>query len=178
MAAAGFTLLELMVTLSVLAILVALAVPSFTSLINSNRLAAQANEVVASLQLARTEAIRQNSRAVVCRTTNGTSCAGANGQWARWITYVDTDRNKAISAGEIVRDSTAANAVRISSDVNTITFFADGIARTGGLTSALQGASIVVCIPTTKPAENRRMVQLTSGSRVGTSAINGGGTCP
>src|SRR3546814_19233482 len=77
----GFTLIELMVTISVLAILMMLAVPSFTSIINSNRLTAQSNEVVAALQLARMEAIKQNRRAIVCRSATGTTCANAPGAW-------------------------------------------------------------------------------------------------
>src|SRR5687768_5278862 len=64
----GFTLIELMITIGVLAVLVMLAIPSFTTVINNNRLAANANELIASLQLARTEAVRRNTRITVCRT--------------------------------------------------------------------------------------------------------------
>ena len=67
----GFTLVELMVTLGVLAILVTLATPSFTSVINSNRLSSQANELVADIQLARSEALRRNRTVRLCRSTNG-----------------------------------------------------------------------------------------------------------
>src|SRR5690606_10966940 len=57
---AGFSLIELMVVVAVVAILAVVAYPSLTSVVNSNRLASNANELVASLQHARSEAIRGN----------------------------------------------------------------------------------------------------------------------
>lgn len=57
---AGITLVELMVTIAVLAIALTLAVPSLTDLIRSNRVTSQTNEFVALLHLARTDAIRRN----------------------------------------------------------------------------------------------------------------------
>jgi len=64
--ARGFSLVELMVTIAVLAILLAIGIPSFASLIASNRLTSATNELVAALQTARTEAIRRNVRVTVC----------------------------------------------------------------------------------------------------------------
>ncbi len=55
----GFTLIELMVTLSVMAILATLAAPSFTSLIQNSRTTTQTNELVAALNLARSEAVKR-----------------------------------------------------------------------------------------------------------------------
>src|SRR5690606_24370806 len=56
----GFTLIELLVTLAVASMLVVVAVPNFQAFVNSSRLAGAANEMIASLQLARAEAIRRN----------------------------------------------------------------------------------------------------------------------
>jgi len=55
----GFTLIELMVTVSVAAVLLAVAAPSFSRLIASNRITTQSNEFVGGLNLARAEAVRQ-----------------------------------------------------------------------------------------------------------------------
>lgn len=57
----GFTLIELMVTIAVAAILLAVAVPSFRHLIISNRLTTAANDVVTALTVARSESIKRNA---------------------------------------------------------------------------------------------------------------------
>ncbi|WP_185957738.1 GspH/FimT family pseudopilin [Tepidiphilus olei] len=84
----GFTLVELMVTIAVLAILLAIGIPSFASLIASNRLTSATNELIASLQTARTEALRRNVRVTVCPAApTATACSGA---WRDgWMAFVD-----------------------------------------------------------------------------------------
>ena len=86
--AAGFTLLELMITLIVIGTLLAVGVPGFFDTIRSNRAAANANELVTALGIARSEAIRRGTRITLCPTTNG---AGCNGVWTqRWMLFADT----------------------------------------------------------------------------------------
>ena len=83
----GFTLVELMITIAVLAILLGLALPSFQGSLRSNRVATTSNEVLASMSLARTEAIRGIGRAGVCPSTSGTACV-ANTDWAAgWVVW-------------------------------------------------------------------------------------------
>ena len=80
----GFTLIELVVTISVAAILMALAVPAFESFLRNDREWTVANSLVMSLNAARSEAIKQDARVSVCPTTDGVSCSTA--AWARgWI---------------------------------------------------------------------------------------------
>jgi type IV fimbrial biogenesis protein FimT len=81
---AGFTLVELMITLTVAAVLLALAAPSFLDATLGAKLNAYANNFAASAQLARSEAIKRNADVVVCVSTNGTTCA--TGGWEQgWI---------------------------------------------------------------------------------------------
>jgi type IV fimbrial biogenesis protein FimT len=65
----GFTLIELMITIAVAAILLSIGVPSFQNIIRENRLATQANELITALNLARSEAIRRGQNVTV--TPNG-----------------------------------------------------------------------------------------------------------
>ncbi len=73
----GFTLVELMVTLSVLAVLLGVGVPSFQATIRGNRITATANDLVAALQFARSEAVRLGVNVTLCPSNNQTTCSGA-----------------------------------------------------------------------------------------------------
>lgn len=89
----GFTLIELMVTLSVVAILAIVAIPSFTGSIKRNRAVTQTNDLISALNLARNEAIRRNVRVSVCSSTDELTCA-ASTDWATgWIVFVDQNNN-------------------------------------------------------------------------------------
>jgi len=98
----GFTLVELMVTLSVLAILAAVALPSFQDTIRLNRVSTENNELIAALNLARTEAIKTRSFAELCASADGTACGV---DWSQgWMVWSDINRNGALDAGtEVVR---------------------------------------------------------------------------
>lgn len=73
----GFTLIELIITVAIIAIIAATALPSFARVIASNRVASGVNEFIAAVNLARTEAIRRNRPAGVCASSDGVTC-GAN----------------------------------------------------------------------------------------------------
>lgn len=85
----GVTLVELLVTIAILAILVAIGFPSFQSSMRSNRVAAANNELIASLSLARSEAVRSTRGGGICGSTDGESCSG---RWVDgWIVWQDVD---------------------------------------------------------------------------------------
>jgi type IV fimbrial biogenesis protein FimT len=87
----GFTLVELMIVIALVAILTALALPSFQSSLRSNRVATAANEMMASIALARSEAVRNARGSGLCTSANGANCGGT---WDDgWIVWIDDDAN-------------------------------------------------------------------------------------
>ncbi|TAK62529.1 GspH/FimT family pseudopilin [Methylobacter sp.] len=82
----GFTLIELIVTISIVAILVGIAIPSFSSVIRSTRLTTYANELVTSLNLARSEAVKRGVQVSVRRK------GSTNQNWdSGWDIFTDLD---------------------------------------------------------------------------------------
>lgn len=84
----GFTLIELLVTMAVAAILMTIAVPNYQAFVLNSRMSSMSNDLLGSLQLARSEAIKRNSRVSVCKSAGGVCTTG--GTWAQgWMVFVD-----------------------------------------------------------------------------------------
>lgn len=100
----GITLIELMVVVAVAAILMAVAAPNFTSALTSSRLGSQANDLIADLRLARSEAATRGAWVVVCPSANGgASCSSSAADWAKGrMIFVDSDRSGTWTATETV----------------------------------------------------------------------------
>lgn len=121
----GFTLIEMMVTIAVVAILAALALPSFQQSLRSNRAATATNEMVGALSLARSEAIRNGRGGAICASSNGVACAGS---WSDgWLVWADTDGNSALDAGEaVLRYSQGNPRLTVSNAGGTVAFDSRG----------------------------------------------------
>jgi len=97
-----------MITVAIAGILAAVAMPSFTNLIISNRLTTYNNELVSALNLARSEAIKRNQQIIVRKT-------GAN--WENgWLVFVDIDRASPASDANNFNDDGDATLCEISED--------------------------------------------------------------
>lgn len=83
----GFTLIELMVTLAIAAVLVSIGAPSFSEATANARISADYNRLISALQLARSEAVKRNINVVVCARESDTLC-GQN--WNNgWLVFTD-----------------------------------------------------------------------------------------
>jgi prepilin-type N-terminal cleavage/methylation domain-containing protein len=89
----GFTLIESLVVVAILALLMSVALPSFNTVVRKFRLNAAASALSASLQQARSEAIKANSRVLVCPKRLWVNSCTSTSDWAvnGWIVCYDLD---------------------------------------------------------------------------------------
>ena len=98
--ALGFSLIEVMITLAVGAIILGLGVPAMGGLMDSNRVAGQINALRGALALTRSEAIKRNQHVVLCKSSDGQNCTSQSTWEKGWIVYVDANRNKRRDSNE------------------------------------------------------------------------------
>ncbi|HEB26442.1 MAG TPA: prepilin-type N-terminal cleavage/methylation domain-containing protein [Porticoccus sp.] len=97
----GFTLIELMITVALVAILLALSAPYFRETITSNKIGAEANNLKASLNLARSTAARLNQPVTLCKSADGDDCT-TNDNWEQgWITFNDLNMDGTVDSGGV-----------------------------------------------------------------------------
>ena len=163
----GFTLLELMITLAILAIVVTLAAPPMSGLVYDNRLTTTANAFVADLNLARSEAMKRGTTVVVCRTDTPFAAApvcgsGTNKDWAAgYVIFVDENGNDAYDNGIDVD-------VRIGEPLEgTMTLVSDTDAQTllsfnrlGGLDSEPADGVAELALCDHRGSASRRLIQV------------------
>lgn len=144
----GFTLVEMMVTVGVAAILLAVAVPSFTTFTQNNRLVAQRNEFIATLHLARSEAVKRGIRMTICKSADATACTGSGGWEQGWIVFADADNDAAVDTGEgvlLAHEPLRGNVtLRGDTDIaNYISYVPGGYTQLAG--GAPQTGTLVLC---------------------------------
>jgi type IV fimbrial biogenesis protein FimT len=101
----GFTLLELLITVALISIVTAIAVPSMTSFTQNDRLTTNINTLVGHLAYARSEAVKRSQQVSICISSDSATCTGANFDEG-WIVYIDADNNGSFTedtaSGEVI----------------------------------------------------------------------------
>ena len=151
----GFTLMELMVVLAIASVIMGLAVPNFRTFIRNSRLTSSANDLLGSISLARTEAIKRQLPVAVCATTDPNAtppvCSGAWSQGASsaWVVWVDADNDwvpdNNVNEPVLQRHSALDASITLRSDNNgRIKYQLTGFASppSGGITPT---ANIAMC---------------------------------
>src|SRR5215831_9254005 len=86
----GFTVIELMIAVSIIAILMVVAAPSLRDVIRNARMTSLANDIMTDLSLARGEAVKRGVRISMCASNTGTACT--NTEWRfGWIIFAEAD---------------------------------------------------------------------------------------
>ncbi len=128
----GFTLLEVMVTLAVGVVVLAVGVPAFNNMMSTNQAVGYANSLVGAIRLARSEAVKRADSVTICASNiDQTACSGNN--WNNgWIVFSDNNDDAIYNAGETIHrvwsipTDERADLVFAAASPNAIRFISTG----------------------------------------------------
>ncbi|MBF0446680.1 MAG: GspH/FimT family pseudopilin [Magnetococcales bacterium] len=145
----GFTLIELMVVLSVLSILTTLAVPAFDSLIKDNRMMLRVNAFSGLANYARGEAVKRSARVTLCPSSDGAVCLTTGAWESGLIVFVDADDSATYNGGDTllkVFEGIPGAGVTVRGSANLtdyISYIGTGLIRQ--VDGALQSGTLAFC---------------------------------
>lgn len=171
----GFTLIELMITLTVAVILIAIAIPSFNYLTVSSKLTTVANGLVTALNTARLEAIKRNNLVTTCSNTgNGSDTLGTACGTQAGAVYATLPNGNATLVNAGIVGLAAPVSVQNFTRLN---FSGQGLGTAVGANSPYTG--LVADFFTNQiSSNNRRCVYIATGSLVRTCTVTSTGACP
>lgn len=171
----GYTLIELLVTVAILSILLAVALPNFQDTIESNVTNSQAKLFMTTLNLARSEAIKRGTNVGICPSTDGVDCAA--GSWSTgWVVFLDANGDADGAAGSIDAGDTIIRVFDALGADSVFTGTTDFLEYNSLGFSATAGVQTMKLCPSTNNADNARSVEISVSGRG--RRIEGGLVCP
>ena len=162
---AGVTLVELLVVITLVSILMMIGVPSYKYVTNSARVSGEINSLLADMQLARSEAVKEGSFVSICASADSATCSTVNNGWNKgWIVFSDFNGNGTFdsSADALIKVGAAFNSKDVITTagltaISVVTFNREGFAAlpTGGTTTSDQTAAGVTLQLNVSPANIR-----------------------
>lgn len=153
----GLTLIEMLISLAIVAIAITAVAPSIQSILIKNRIVSEINELSAVIQFARNHAIDQQITTTVCPSADFSACTN---DWDDpKIVYVDNDGNGSRGTNEELLTTTGASSANnnLSGSVNTLLFLASG--------EASANSTLLLC-HSSKQNEYARQLAITLQGRV------------
>ena len=179
-------MVELMVTISVLAVLMAVGIPSFQGVIASSRVTTATNDFMATLAQARSNAIRRGGRVTVCKSADGASCVTTGGWEQGWIMFNDNDHSAATVNRDSSKDETITfsgpaltNGIVMKGNMDYVSFGADGLPKNmngSGYFGTIRICSTVASLSNDKRA--RDLIINRTGRSLVERPTNIAATCP
>ena len=168
----GFTVIELMIVLSIIAVLIVVAAPSMRTMIISNQLRSVSGDLQSDMSIARSEASKLSQRVVICASSDQDTCTSGSAWSAGWIVFVDANNN-----GQRATSGTAEPLIRIreaipasigitAPGVSALSFRAIGIVNTA--------SNFTICPTTAATGVPGRSINMNALGRVQTINI----ACP
>jgi type IV fimbrial biogenesis protein FimT len=172
--ARGFALHELLYVIAVAGVLAGIAAPTFSEVVYDSRRTAALNAFVATIQLARSEAVKRAQEVVLCKTGGASRCT-TGGEWGPgWLVFVNLDRDSPpkLDANEpLIQQHGALPSARMTANRDSFTFRPFARASTNG--------TVTYCDARGTAAARAVIVSAAGRPRISTRSSGGGPlACP
>lgn len=128
----GFTLIEMLTVISISAILLAIGIPSYRYVTQSNRSSSEINGLLGDMQFARAEAIREGQKVTICPSTDGVQCKVTTSWEGGWLVFSDTGVIGTVDGNDQIlkmqRAFSGQDTLTSDNAINLVTFSRDGFA--------------------------------------------------
>ncbi|HIA09428.1 MAG TPA: prepilin-type N-terminal cleavage/methylation domain-containing protein [Chromatiaceae bacterium] len=160
----GFTLIESLVAILVLGILTTIAIPSFSDMMANSRLTAASNDLAATLNLARSEAVKRATTVSVCRSVNGAACDNGAAWAVGWIVFTDAGVAGTVDGTDEILRVHAAVSTKVT--ITATAFTSSGVVsfQSDGQEADSDSGRFDIC--DTRAGENMRRLNLAQTGRV------------